>query len=316
MQKLANTTTLTHEEWLELRKKGIGGSDIGKILGLSNWGSPLSVFVDKTTPVQESDEENLAMELGLELEPFLRRKFERWVAKEEGIEVCIRRNNFVLADDKFSYMIADIDGDFVHPTHGRTGVELKTVSEMGHVNWKDDEIPDQYYAQVQWYLMVTGYKIWYLVYLVGNRKLGVKIIERNDEFIENMRGQAVDFWNNFILTNTAPSPIGKDVDHDAILALWPTETAGEQIEYTDPEVQKQLAEVMDGYDKANEMKHHIDAIIKEGKQYIEFLMKDAETMLFNGRKFTFKTTNRKAYTVEAKSYRSLLIGKVKNEVAS
>lgn len=31
MKKLVNVTTLTHKEWLEWRKKGIGGSDAGAV---------------------------------------------------------------------------------------------------------------------------------------------------------------------------------------------------------------------------------------------------------------------------------------------
>ena len=36
------------EGWLTYRKKGIGGTDIGAILGLSPWNSPLSIFLGKT----------------------------------------------------------------------------------------------------------------------------------------------------------------------------------------------------------------------------------------------------------------------------
>ena len=51
---------LTREEWLAIRKKGIGGSDAGAICGLNPYASPMNVYLDKTT--EESDsEDNEAM---------------------------------------------------------------------------------------------------------------------------------------------------------------------------------------------------------------------------------------------------------------
>ena len=37
----------TEDNWLELRKKGIGGSDVGAIMGSNEYSSPLQVYKDK-----------------------------------------------------------------------------------------------------------------------------------------------------------------------------------------------------------------------------------------------------------------------------
>lgn len=39
---------LTRADWLKLRRRGIGGSDVAAILGLSKWRTPLEVWQDKT----------------------------------------------------------------------------------------------------------------------------------------------------------------------------------------------------------------------------------------------------------------------------
>ncbi len=70
--KVADTRQMPREKWLELRHQGVGGSDATAILGLNPYKSPLS------------KEENLAMALGRELEPFLRRRFTRWLKEQEG----------------------------------------------------------------------------------------------------------------------------------------------------------------------------------------------------------------------------------------
>ena len=38
---------LDRADWLAVRRQGIGGSDVGAILGLDPWKGPLDVYVDK-----------------------------------------------------------------------------------------------------------------------------------------------------------------------------------------------------------------------------------------------------------------------------
>ncbi|MDO5538966.1 MAG: YqaJ viral recombinase family protein [Eubacteriales bacterium] len=54
MRKLAITTGLPHEEWLRLRRQGIGGSDAAAICDLHPYRSAFQVYMDKTTEVAES----------------------------------------------------------------------------------------------------------------------------------------------------------------------------------------------------------------------------------------------------------------------
>ena len=43
------TAGMDRQEWLKLRKEGIGGSDAGAICGLNPYASPMSVYQDKTS---------------------------------------------------------------------------------------------------------------------------------------------------------------------------------------------------------------------------------------------------------------------------
>ena len=38
----------SHEEWLEDRRKGIGGSDVGALLGLNKYKSPYTLWAAKS----------------------------------------------------------------------------------------------------------------------------------------------------------------------------------------------------------------------------------------------------------------------------
>lgn len=47
------TAGISREEWLMLRKSGIGGSDAGAVCGLDPYKSRLDVFIDKTCGVAD-----------------------------------------------------------------------------------------------------------------------------------------------------------------------------------------------------------------------------------------------------------------------
>ena len=48
MCKTISTMGMEHEEWLRLRKGGIGGSDAGAVCGLNPYRSPMAGFWGKT----------------------------------------------------------------------------------------------------------------------------------------------------------------------------------------------------------------------------------------------------------------------------
>ena len=55
--------------WLEQRKRGIGGSDVAAIMGLSPWKSPLEVWLEKTNRAESPDLSGKeAVAMGTELE--------------------------------------------------------------------------------------------------------------------------------------------------------------------------------------------------------------------------------------------------------
>ena len=65
---------MTNEErtaWLNERRKGIGGSDVAAIIGLSPWTTPLDIYEQKLGIALPS-EETEAMYWGTALEPAIR----------------------------------------------------------------------------------------------------------------------------------------------------------------------------------------------------------------------------------------------------
>ena len=78
---IAKLENLTHQEWLELRRTGIGGSDCAAALGMSKWQSQLGLWLDKMgqgKPVEESE----AMYWGKVMEPVLLAEFSKRTGKD------------------------------------------------------------------------------------------------------------------------------------------------------------------------------------------------------------------------------------------
>ena len=61
MCTMISTLNMPREEWLKLRKTGIGGSDAGAICGLNPYSSPMKVYRDKTSDdLSDQDSETMA----------------------------------------------------------------------------------------------------------------------------------------------------------------------------------------------------------------------------------------------------------------
>ena len=81
---------MTHEEWLQARKSGIGGSDAGAICGLNPYTSPLAVYQDKVSETVE-EKDNEAMRQGRDLEDYVARRFMEETGKRCGVPMSFTK---------------------------------------------------------------------------------------------------------------------------------------------------------------------------------------------------------------------------------
>ena len=127
---LTSTKGMSRNDWLKQRRKGIGGSDAAKVLGISKWGGPLSVYMEKKG-LYTPDEPGEAAYWGTVLEDVVAREFE----KQSGLKV--RRENKIFQHAEYPWMLANVDRRIVG---ANKGLECKTTSNfMGDV--EGDELP-------------------------------------------------------------------------------------------------------------------------------------------------------------------------------
>ena len=194
---IANVNDLNREEWLKIRKAYIGGSDAAAAVGLNPWRSPLSVYMDKTTDEIKSID-NLHMKLGRYLEDTVVRLFEEETGKKT------RRNNQMMVDNNYPFMLADIDREVV----GENAIlECKTTSSWNRDQWQDGQAPVQYEIQCHHYMAVTGAEKCYLACLIGLQDFVIREIDRDEETIRLLRQYEGDFWKQ-VKSGELPDPDG------------------------------------------------------------------------------------------------------------
>ncbi|MDA8263324.1 MAG: YqaJ viral recombinase family protein [Actinomycetota bacterium] len=202
-ERVASTVGLSRDEWLAIRRTGIGSSDIAGVLGLSPWASPYTVWADKrglVPPVEQTE----AMEVGTELEEPIARLFQRRHGRP------VRRVRAILRHPDYPFALANLDRV---TDGGRSVVEIKATGQR----W--DGVPDHYMVQVQWQLGVTGLRRGYLVPLMGTR-LAPVTIERDDDLIHDMLTAATEFWR-MVEGGIEPGPTASEGDARIMALLHP-----------------------------------------------------------------------------------------------
>lgn len=181
-------------EWLEMRKMGIGGSDIAAAIGMSPWKSQYELYLEKIgerTP-KFSPEELERMETGRKIEKFIAEIF-----SERMPHLKVEKRNCIYQHKSVPWAICNLDRVCYDETTGRWGVvEIKNIGESTarYDDWKDGEFPFYYNCQVQHELFVTELEYAFLAVLIGGNKFRVFEIERDEELIQHMESNAADFW--------------------------------------------------------------------------------------------------------------------------
>lgn len=210
---ITKQTTNSHEEWLSLRHKYIGGSDAAAVVGMNAWVSPYALWAEKTCRLP-GFEGNLATEVGAYLEDFVAQKF----AQETGKRV--RKSNQSWFNDEYPWAIANIDREIVGED---AGLEIKTTSELNTRKFKGGEYPANYYVQCMHYMAVTGKQKWYLAVLIGNREFKWFTIERDEDEIHALM-EAEKQFKQLVDSDTPPTADGASSTSDTLFSMYPNST--------------------------------------------------------------------------------------------
>ena len=189
---------VSHENWLRLRKTGIGGSDAGAVCGLNPYSSAMKIFRDKISDIVE-ETNNEAMRIGHDLEDYVAKRF------TEATGLKVRKSNFMYRSVEHPFMLADVDRLVVGED---AGLECKTVSAYSADKWADGNIPLHYVMQCYHYMAVTGKRTWYIAAVILGKEFIYRKLEWDDEIINGIIAKEEYFWNEYVTKGILPPPDG------------------------------------------------------------------------------------------------------------
>lgn len=183
-------------QWLEERRKGIGGSDVAAIMGMSPWKTPYQVYQEKRREV-DAWQGNEATDWGKRLEPAIR----QWYSDVTGR--CVRLPEKILFSSSYPFMLASLDGFTDDPR----GVEIKTArSSKGWGEPGTNEIPDYYILQVQHYMAVTGFDVFDVPVSIGGGSPELYEVPADKELQDMIIEAEASFWQR-VVDGDPPDPI-------------------------------------------------------------------------------------------------------------
>jgi len=183
-------------QWLEERRKGIGGSDVAAIMGLSPWKTPYRVYQEKRKEVDDW-QGNEATDWGKRQEPVIR----QWYSDTTGR--CVYLPEKILFHGKYPFMLASLDGY----TDGRRIVEIKTA--RSGKDWGEpgtNQIPDYYALQVQHYMIVTGFEVADVPVSIGGGSPEIYEVPADRELQEMIIEAEAAFWQR-VVDGNPPDPV-------------------------------------------------------------------------------------------------------------
>ncbi|CAM3899017.1 putative phage-type endonuclease [Pseudomonas synxantha] len=227
--RLVGTKQLPREDWLTVRKQGIGSSDAAAAIGLNPYKSQLELWLEKTgrdtsLPKLDLNDEESPAYWGNILEPIVASHY----TKRSGHRV--RRINAVLQhpDPKLPWMLANIDREVIGADDVQI-LECKTAGINGARLWKEG-VPEYVQLQVMHQLAVTGKQAADVAVLLGGQHLEIHRIDRDDSMIARLIDLERLFWD-YVVSDTPPPADGTASAEAALRCLYP-EDNGQTLDFS------------------------------------------------------------------------------------
>jgi len=184
------------EEWHEMRRKHIGGSDAPVIMGISPYKTPYQLWLEKLGLI-EPEPINAACQRGIDLEPNALERFNSTM----GFQYVPK----VIFHPTIDFMMASLDGIYEEK---KSIVEIKCNGKVNHEISREGKIPAIHWPQLQHQLAVTGYNCG--IYYSFDGEHGVLVrYERDQSYIDILLEKEKEFWD-CVTSLRAPPMTSKD----------------------------------------------------------------------------------------------------------
>lgn len=271
---MANVTIIrpqSHKEWLEIRKSGIGSSEVATIVGLNPYETPYQLWRRKVG-IDEPKQENAAMRYGHHLEDAVSRMWHDSTGRE-----IIKRSaiDWIIRDNERPYL--QVSPDRTYWLGDSRSPEEKGILEIKTTRMKVDptDLPKYWFCQIQYQLGVAGYKEGSLAWLSAGQGFDFGYVDLKfiPDFYEFLIDAVSKFWTDNILGKQEPDSVSTA---DVVMKFD---------RHIDKKTIECNEEVFEAYSKLKDVKKEITALT-ERKEILEGTLKmafgDAEALSYGG----------------------------------
>lgn len=259
---------------LDMRKTGIGASEIAAVIGLNPYCSALEVWMEKTGRKAPFGG-NEATGWGEKLEPLIADAY----AERFRVELVeLQDPHKTIRHPEYPWALASPDrlivGDgaecgFSLGHKVAAGLEIKTAGRGTARDWGESgsEIPIAYQAQIVWSMMVTGIEQWNVAVLLCGNEMRTYSVRFDPILSAKLLSIGEDFWKNHVAADVRPEPDHSESARKMLGILFPEDTRPDLLEAGEAEegliqglalAERQLAE---DQKRADEIKNRLIAAI-------------------------------------------------------
>lgn len=271
-------------DWEAARCGRIGASDVGAIVGVSHFATPLQVWHRLATG--ERVPESVAMKMGHMLEPVVA---QLWAEESGDAMIEGSDRDFVVTNDDYRFASVSPDRYFGDADGREYIVECKTTS----LRVDEENLPRSWYCQLQYQMAITRMPYGAIAWLSNGREFGAATYERNDEFCDWLLKKVEAFWRS-LQSGVAPEATPDDADFvfKKLGVPGTTTTAS-------PETIAAITRYRELRDAVRDAEAEMDALTKS----VKLAMGSSECLVAEGDTLATWKTRRGNRTIDAKKLR-------------
>lgn len=200
-----DTSNMPRAEWLRLRQRGLGGSDVSVCMDVNPYKTRFELYTEKIAEEPPEMQDNDFLYFGRLLEPAILQAF----VDKTGMKIADKKE--MVFHEDYPWMYANTDSVIVENGKDVGVVECKNISGAVYKYW-DEAIPIYYYSQLQNYLEVLDLPFGYFALLIDGHKFDKVGVERDQEFINEMYSDCSKFWNGNVVSRVEPDLVVVDFE--------------------------------------------------------------------------------------------------------
>lgn len=263
------------EKWLQARQEGIGGSEVGALVGISEYETAWSVYNTKKRGGKDLSA-LAAVEWGHRLEDVVAQK----VAEDVGMVSRFGGGLWAHREKPFLRVTPDRFATKPRAWRAQALIECKTAGDDEH--WESGTIhpkgygtgsaPLSYQAQCQWQMGIIGLPVAYLGCLVLGRERQFFTVEIHfdKEWFAELAAEAERFWVENILADEPPMHDLRHPKTEELLKLLQPKVVKPSVDLPE-DTEEWLAD----YLKAKERLKAAEADMDAAKNYFRMMTGDA-----------------------------------------